>query len=458
MPPRRSRPCRLSLPLWAWLLGASLVLTACGGGAPPAADSSPATTTPAAPERGSLRSAPAAVDSLTAAEIDTRSQAAGLSTLAGTARCDVRVVALDYHTPHPDGDIGPATGVLLLPGGACTGPAPLLAYARGTEVNRQRTLARAGDAETFLLLALYAAQGYAVVASDYLGYAGSTLDYHPYLHADTEASTVIDAIRAARRAATQLQAPLSGRVMLAGYSQGGHASAAAQREGERTHAEELGIVAAAHLSAPVNLSGGLRQGTVIAGYQYFIPMMVTAWNRIHGDIYSDVNTVFRPPYAAGIEDLLPGEGTTLSSLLVSGQLPGGQGETPTQVRDALVQADFLLDVERNDTNGLYVNAQRNDLLDWTPVAPVLLCGGSGDPTVLHAVNQATLAARWASQGITNMRSVDVDASVRALYGVAGQAPTDPTTPAFATYYGNYHARYVPPLCHAQARAFFDTLR
>ena len=38
-----------------------------------------------------------------------------------------------------------------------------------------------------MLAAMYAAQGYAVVATDYLGYAKSTFPYHPYLHADSEA-------------------------------------------------------------------------------------------------------------------------------------------------------------------------------------------------------------------------------------------------------------------------------
>ena len=45
-----------------------------------------------------------------------------------------------------------------------------------------------------------------------------------------------------------------------------------------------------------------------------------------------------------------------------------------------------------------------------------------------------------------------------LYGPDGKAPIDPTSAAFATYYGNYHGRYEPPLCHAQARGLFDTVK
>ena len=74
-------------------------------------------------------------------------------------------------------------------------------------------------ARSFLLAAMYAAQGYAVVATDYLGFAKSAYTYHPYLHADSEASSVIDSIRAARNAATTVGATLW-QVMLTGYSQG----------------------------------------------------------------------------------------------------------------------------------------------------------------------------------------------------------------------------------------------
>jgi hypothetical protein len=447
------------LPRWAALattLLLSLGLSACGGGSSPSAS---ATSTPAAvAARGDLLDTPATVATLSATQIDTMNTDAGLRTLAGAARCDVKVVSLNYRTPAPDGLSSNATGVLLVPTGACTSAAPLLAYARGTEVNRNRTLASASDPETALLIGLYAAQGYAVVASDYLGYAGSALSYHPYLHADSEASTVIDAVRAARHAATQHGLSLTGRVMLSGYSQGGHASAAAQRQAESSHAAEIQVVGAAHMSGPYALSAGWRQPTVIAGYQFFVPLMVRGWQQVYGNLYTQIDQVFRAPYAPGIDTLLPAAGASFTSLLTSGTLPGGLGETPTQVRDALMQPDYLQAIATQDDHPLLAAARRNDLLGWTPQAPVLLCAGAADPTVLYAVNQAALAADFSSRGVAQVSVVDVDPTVQALYGVNGQAPTDPSASAFSTYYANYHARLVPPLCHARARAFFDTLR
>src|SRR5690606_3144662 len=229
-----------------WVAIVAAWLAACGGSS--------------GPERGSLVEPAAAgyVATLSAAQIDAATSSNGLQALTGPARCDVEFVSLTYRTP----------------GAGDGGPAPLLAYTRGTDVSRPRAMANPQDAEAFLLAAMYAAQGYAVVATDYLGYNRSNYPFHPYLHADSEASSVIDSIRAARNAAEELGVPLTGEVMLSGYSQGGHASMAAHRAIERDFAGEIGVVAGAHLAGPYNMSGSFKDADLdnpIAGYQFFVP-------------------------------------------------------------------------------------------------------------------------------------------------------------------------------------------
>jgi pimeloyl-ACP methyl ester carboxylesterase len=365
-------------------------------------------------------------------------------------------VALNYATVGVQGESANASAALLLPAGACAnGIYPLVAYAKGTDVQKPRTLANPSDPETFSLAAMYAAQGYAVVATDYLGFAKSTYSFHPYLHADTEASAVVDSIRAARAAAPSLGAAFSGKVMLTGYSQGGHASAAAQRAIERDNAGEINVVAAAHLAGPYNLSGSFKLTNAIAGYQIFIPYLVTAWQRIYGNVYSNVTQVFKAPYSNYIETLLPSPTLNFSTLISTGALPGG---SPNAARDALFQPAFLNDVQTNDNSGLIVDARKNDLLGWNPKARTLLCGGAGDPTVPPAVHMNVAQADFSSRGLTNVTSVDVDPAIRATFGIGGAAPTDPTSPAFATYFGSYHGSYEPPFCHAQARALFNAFR
>ncbi len=424
-------------------VAAAALLVACGGG-----DSNDS--------RGTLIDAPVTVSTLTAAQIDAGTASSGLQPITGKAKCDVRVVALNYSTVGVQGETANASAVMLVPAGSCAAAGlALVAYAKGTDVQKPRTLANPADGETFLLASMYAAQGYAVVATDYLGFAKSTYSYHPYLHADSEASSVIDSIRAARLAAAGQGVSLSGKVMLTGYSQGGHSSAAAQRAAERDNAGEINVVAAAHLAAPYNLSGSFKLTNAIAGYQFFVPYLVTAWQKIYGNVYSNVTQAFKLPYSNYIETLLPSPDKTYTTLVTSGLLPG---LAPNDSRDLVFQQAFLTDVRTNESSGLFVDAKKNDVLGWNPKARTLLCGGSGDPTVPTAIHLNVAQADFSSRGLTNVTSVDVDPSVRAVFGIGGAAPTDPASPAFATYYGNYHGGYEPPFCHAQARALFDTLK
>jgi pimeloyl-ACP methyl ester carboxylesterase len=427
-------------------LGAVVLLASCGGGNSPS------------DLRGRLVETPAVLTTLTVAQIDALTASSGLQAISGTAKCDVKVVPLNYYTVGVTGELTNASGVMLVPAGTCTTASALVAYAKGTDVQKPRTLANPQDSETFLLAAMYAAQGYAVVATDYLGFAKSTYSYHPYLHADSEASSVVDSIRAARNAATTVGASLSGKVMLTGYSQGGHSSMAAHRAIERDNATEINVVAGAHLAGPYNLSGSFKSTAVIAGYQFFVPYLITSWQKVYGNVYSDVSTVFKAPYAGYIESLLPSPTLNYTTLVTSGNLPGINGETPTQARDLMFQSAFIADVQTNNNNALYLAAKKNDLLGWSPKSRLLLCGGAGDPTVPPALHMIPMKADFDSRSLTNVTSVDVDAFVQGAFGPGGVAPTDPSSAAFATYYGNYHGTYEPPFCHAQARAVFDAVK
>ncbi len=382
------------------------------------------------------------IHTFTASDID----AGPLLALTGAAKCDVKVVPLNYKTIGVSGENTNASGVLLLPAGSnCTAAAGLVAYAKGTDVKKLRTLADPTDGETFLLAAFYAAQGYAVVATDYLGFAKSEYSYHPYLHADSEASSVIDSIRAARRAAATLGSSLSGKVMLTGYSQGGHSSMAAHRAIERDNSSEINVVAGAHLAGPYNMSGSLKSEAVIAGYQFFVPYLVTAWQKVYGNVYTNASDVFKTPYSGYIENLLPSAVYDYTTLITSGKLP--YGPSPTQARDAMFNTSYLTESRANANSGLLVAGKKNDLLGWSPKSKLMLCGGAGDPTVPPALHQAPMKADFDSRNLTNVTTVDVDVYVRAVYGTPESNPN---------FYSNYHGTYEPPFCHQQAKALFDT--
>jgi len=406
---------RLTLPLTA----IALVLSACGN------DDEV--------NRGSIVT-DTAITTLTKSQIDAAMTAAGASVLTGAAKCDVSLREVVYNTAGPDGKMYQVSSAVLVPGGTgCAGPYSVVSYNRGTEVVKARTMASATDPETGLLMGMLAAQGYVVVATDYLGFAKSNHDYHPYLHAESQASTTIDAVIAANSVLGKLGVSTNGKVFLTGYSQGGHASMATQKVLEASPALGVKVTAAGHMSGPYNLSGAFVAGLSFlpsgtGGSTVFTPYLTGGYQKIYRNLYTATTDLYKAPYATGIENLLPGT-LTFNQLFTTGKLPAALGDllTPKAIGDV------------TDTNsGLRKALDANTLLGWKPAAPVLLCGGSKDPVVLFAVNTTVSAQNITSLGGT-VSVVDVDPFV------------PPSTPL-----DSYHGTAVPPLCLKSVRDFFNT--
>jgi hypothetical protein len=386
-------------------LAAALALAAAGCGsddAPPPADPAPTavagdgTVAPpasAVPDPAWLTSS-APVATLPKAAIDATNAERGWAALAGPARCDVTVHEIVHPATGPKGEPTDASGAVLVPSGAdCPGPYPVLSYSRGTDLDRSRSMADATERETQAIAGFFAARGWIVVASDYLGYAKSSFPYHPYLDADSEASTTIEALRAGRALLARLGVAESGRLFLAGYSQGGHAALAAQRAIERDRPAGVPpLVATGAMSGPYDLAGSFPEVAALA------PLLAVDF----GDSSTLRSIVLR------LGDAL---GTAASELLTAGD----------RLRNTL---------------------QENSVIGWTPQAPLMLCGGARDPVVPFS-NTTRAAADFGSRGV-QVPVVDVEQ-------VPAWQPLLPPPGASLDELGSYHQGAVPPLCFAAVR-------
>lgn len=130
-----------------------------------------------------------------------------ISELGGPPQCDVALYALRYNTIGVNAEPADASAAFMVPLKGCkTGPYLLVGYAQGTNVIRAQKITHPTkrNIEPTVIAAIYAAHGYAVAATDYLGLGFSTYPFAPYLVDDAEASAVIDSMRAARHAARSL--------------------------------------------------------------------------------------------------------------------------------------------------------------------------------------------------------------------------------------------------------------
>jgi len=232
----------------------ALLLTACGG------SNSGSDAVVVNPARGQLlQKPPELVSTVTAPAL-----LLALNTLlnrqllavSGTPLCDVAVHRIRYATVDGANAATTASGALMVPLGGdpqCNGARPILLYAHGTTTDRAFDMTNLqGDpnGEALIMAALFASQGYIVVAPNYAGYDVSSLPYHPYLVADQQSKDMIDALTAARSAFPTAAAPAtvdSGRLFITGYSQGGYVAMATHRAMQDAG---MSVTASAPMSGP----------------------------------------------------------------------------------------------------------------------------------------------------------------------------------------------------------------
>jgi hypothetical protein len=434
---------------------------------------------------------------------------AGLTQVTGTPKCTITTYYMKYATVGGKGEATDATGAIMVPSGSapgCSGSHPVVLYAHGTTTDKSYNMANLRDnSEAALVAAMFAAQGFIVVAPNYAGYDVSSLPYHPYLNAEQQADDMIDALRAARKAFPSIAAQDSGKLFVTGYSEGGYVAMATQRAMQSSaYSSEFTVTALAGMSGPyaLTLIGDANfAGTPLLGGTIFLPLVTTGWQNSYGNVYTAPGDIYEDPYAASIEKLLPST-TPMDQLFTSGKLPqlamfaadslpgpSSPSFAPFFGAGNLVKTSYstsyLVDAQQNTSNtnpadplnctpanGLRIDGKRNDLRTYVPAVPTLLCGGGSDPTVFFASTQATQAYFLANGMPGPLLSVlDVDSAptgstdpyAAAKLGFA-QAKTNAINTAVAAnadpaaaVAASYHGTLVPPFCIAAARGFFQSV-
>jgi hypothetical protein len=405
---------------------------------------------------------------------------------------------------------------MMIPTGSdpvCQGPRPVVLYAHGTAAQRSLNLANISNEdnlEGLFAATVFTTQGYILVAPNYTGYDMSALTYNPYLNADQESKDMVDALTAARSALPISSAPSitdSGKLFVTGYSQGGHVAMATHKALQEAGAT---ITASAPMSGPYAVaafSDAVFFGQVTRTTPLFLVFTSTGYQKAYGDVYASATDVFETRYVTGIESLLP-SAVPRTQLFAEGKLPRDQlfSSTPpdpsfASITPATSPADlapvfaagfgtenlvtnafrlaYLQDAQANPdggfptvldgrpaanpANGLRRAFKRNDLRTWLPSAPVFLCGGNEDPTVMF-MNTQLIQSYWATNGATGAVTVldldsdisinDPDAGRKAAFAAAKAALE--ADGGEAEVIESYHSTLLPPFCLSAVKSFFDS--
>ncbi|MGD0539290.1 MAG: hypothetical protein ABSC03_16785 [Verrucomicrobiota bacterium] len=319
---------------------------------------------------------------------------AALESVTLTPAFNVNVYKLDYETVDPLGNRTTASGALMLPVGS-TSALPLASYQHGTMTRKiDAPSATTLSAEGFVGIA-FACTGYAATLPDYLG-LGDSPGAHPYLHASSEATAGVDMLRAARVFCGSNQIPLNGQLFLCGYSQGGHATAALQRELEQYHTDEFTVTASAPMAGPYDLSG-VTTDDFLAGHPepnpYYFAYLLASFVQVY-QLAPSFATLLAPPYNTTLPPLFDGQHT-------GDQINAAMPAIPIQV----LQPEVLTAFQNDPQHPLRVALRDNDLDRWVPKAPTHLYQCSGDLDVPPA-NSTVALSNFVALGATQVQFTD----------------------------------------------------
>lgn len=304
------------------------------------------------------------IETLSADAIAERLTNAGVP---GVPLYGVELYRVVYHTIDVNGEPTQASGAIAIPIQS-VGPMPLLSFQHGTVTGRHQVPSEQG----FDLVSMgLGASGYVTVLPDYLG-LGSSPGLHPYVHAKSLGTAVVDMLRAARQYCKAQGIELSDQLFLMGYSEGGYATMAAHREIQRHHPSEFTVTASAPMAGPYNLSE-VMAAQILDPSPYpspgYLPYTLLSYDYTYG-VFEGIEAAMKDAYVPYLYEWYDG---SKSLSFINKQLP----EVPYD----MLHPDFIDSFQHNADHPLRQALAENDVHNWSPKAPMRLYHCVGDDQV-----------------------------------------------------------------------------
>lgn len=306
----------------------------------------------------------------------------------------VDVVKIVYYTYDPAGELVIASGALMIPIQLIDMPS--ICFHHGTETKRSQVASgfplSTGEGFAGLIMA---SVGFLTFQPDYLGLGESEI-LHPYLFAKSYSDASIDLLIAGSTYCNQEGITLNGDLYLGGYSEGGYASLAVQKEIEKQFSFEFKIVANTPQAGPYDLHETVKY--LIGFEEYpeptFLAYMVTAYNDVYG--WNRLEDFFLDPYAGQMEQLFDGNHTN------------GEINSNLPKKISLLFKESFITGYLNGSETEFINAvKENTLLNWAPIAPVRFYHSITDEIVPYQ-NSLTALENLKAHGGSEVSLVTID--------------------------------------------------
>jgi pimeloyl-ACP methyl ester carboxylesterase len=280
----------------------------------------------------------------------------------------ITLYRVQYRTTNYDGSVVVASGLVALPNGSDLNS--VVVYLHGTNAERRTAPSQRGFGEGLLVAAATAGTGSILVAPDYIG-LGESRALHPYMHTKTTSSTTIDFLHAARGLVEHLRGKWPASLYLMGFSQGGHATFAVQRDLEKSRDPRFEVKASAAIAGAFHLRE-LSFPQALTGKTKSLVFYLAYIANSYSQIYSrPLKSILTAPYVETVPVLFDGDHATEE---ISAALP----DDPRK----LFNPEFLAAYDQGNSHWFLDALAENNVDAWTPVAPVRIYYGDDDVDVL----------------------------------------------------------------------------
>ncbi|MDG2164819.1 MAG: lipase family protein [Flavobacteriales bacterium] len=307
---------------------------------------------------------------------------------AGDINFEVKGYKVFYLTPNEKDSLVEATAAVFLPeNNGFT--SPILSWQHGTAVSNMGVPSAQIDNQNSLGI-IAASHGYITLMSDYLGLGEGEGD-HNYCHSETEASAIIDLILVSKDFAESQDVGVGEQVFLMGYSQGGHATMAAVKEIEQNYSNEITLTASCPMAGPYSMS--IAQTTMLdVAYPNpgYFPYIIFSYQRVYGNLYNTPEDLFMP----GFESLLELYDGNYSMEQINDSI-WSIGESIYEINPSnfrpldMIRTEYYNAYLNNPTHPFHLALTDNDLIDFTPQAPMQILHCNADDNVPY--ENATIA-------------------------------------------------------------------
>ncbi len=298
------------------------------------------------------------------AEYEVAGSQTGSNIFLSTLYAMIKQVPVTYRSVSPRGDTITLSGKIFLPNHKKA--KHIIIANHYTICSNKEAPSNASSIE-----GIYALKGHIVIMPDYIGYGVSDTLTHPYLHLKSTVSSAIDLLEAAIPYLKANSYTFYPSLILVGYSQGGAATLALQKELEEHYADKYPIYQVFAGAGPYDLAGTFDYYIThkTATIPCAIPMLVLGLN--YGENLGLKRTAF---FRKKLLDKCPGliESKMWYMNDVNKQLGNDM--------DSLLKP-VIFKKKVYPTSVLYRATKRNSILNWTPQSSLYLFHSTTDDMV-----------------------------------------------------------------------------